>query len=532
MATEALNAEARDARKTAAGAAGTFALALGYLNEARGDITLGSLDTVAAAHVLNRLGFGGRPGDLDRVLARGLDRYIDDQLRPGPDPALDQRLASFSYLSWTPAEAYSQYLAYQRTQDNPVATRLANPIPDLHAQLRSAQIIRGVHSQNQLLEVMTWFWFNHFNVNLGDDFVQYSGHDYERVLRQNALGKFKNLLAATAHHPAMMSYLDNYLSTVPRFSGTRLTSGINENYGRELLELHTISVHGDDYTQDDVYSAAVILTGWGLGTVPNPTAALPNRTSRGPVFAFTTRDHDTRATQVMDLRIAAGMQKQSGDMLLDYLAHHPATAQFIATKLVRHFVADDPPQPLVSRVADTFMTTDGDVSEMLRTIFASKEFWNEAFAVKYKNPFQSVVSTLRALDAEVTDGRSLSTLLNSMGQPQYACIPPTGWSDRGLEWVNPASHMYRMNFALDLVSSANTTPIAGVRVDVARLLRNAGVNAGDGAEVAAYFNHSLFGGKLSARTVGAATNAGSSSTVPAANRVIGLLLAGPEAQGR
>src|SRR5262245_11925816 len=203
---------------------------------------------------------------------------------------------------------------------------------------------------------MTWFWFNHFNVNLTDDYVRYSAHDYEKVLRAHALGKFKDLLLASAHHPAMMSYLDNYLSTVSRYDRTgRLISGLNENYGRELMELHTVGVDAG-YSQEHVYNAATVLTGWSYNTA-------------GGVFQFNAVNHDPRATEVFGLQVPAGLAQQSGEMLLDYLSKHDKTAHFIATKLVRHFVNDDPPESLVGRVADTFLSTGGDIKEMLKTIF-------------------------------------------------------------------------------------------------------------------------------------------------------------------
>jgi uncharacterized protein (DUF1800 family) len=453
------------------------------------------------------------------VLSTGIERYIDQQLEPGPDPGLDQRMKAFPSLNWSMETTYSYYLIDQATGNDANTAERTNYIGTLHNEQRGAQLVRAVHSENQLQEVMAWFWFNHFNVNLADDYVQYSVHDYEKVLRAGALGKFPDLLSATAHHPAMMSYLDNYLSTISKFDRTgKLTSGLNENYGRELMELHTLGVDAG-YTQEHVYNAAIVLTGWGL-----------NR-NQGR-FVFTPANHDPRETEVFGLKIPAGQMQQSGEALLGYLAAHEKTAQFISTKLVRHFVNDDPPAALVGRVAKVYMSSGGDVKEMLREIFGSNEFWAESLgAGKYRNPFQYVVGTLRALDAEVADGRSLSGLLNNMGQPQYGCIPPTGWTDKGREWVNPSSQVYRMNFALDLVSSANTTPFAGITVDVGKLLRGAGVDATKGKDVAQFLNGAVFGNKLSAVTL-AGVSAVPSGTVPLANRVLGLILAGPEAQGR
>jgi uncharacterized protein (DUF1800 family) len=501
---------------------------MGALAAARDGIPVADLNRRAATHLLNRVAYGPRPGDIDALLGKGLESYLNEQLSPGADPDLDARLQPFASLKWTAREAWDFYQIDIRTQNEPAATRTAY-IPELNSQQRTAQIVRGAHAKFQLREVMTWFWFNHFNVNLPDDFVRYAAHDYEREIRSRALGRFKDLLVATAHHPAMMSYLDNYLSTISRFDRNgRLTSGVNENYGRELLELHTVGVDAG-YDQKDVYNAALVLTGWGLAREPNPNG---NGTRNWPAFAFTTANHDPQATEIFGLKIPAGLQKQSGDQLLDFLAGHEATADFISTKLVRHFVHDDPPRSLVKRCASTFLETDGDIAAVLKTIFGSKEFWDEAFGPgKYRNPYQYVVGTLRAAGAEVTNPRPLITMLTNMGQPQYGCIPPTGWSDKGREWENPSSHLNRMSFALELVSAANTTPFQGVNVDLGRLLRGAGVDLTRASDVAQFVNSAVFGNRLSAETMAAAT-AVTSGSVSLANRVVGLLLAGPEAQGR
>jgi uncharacterized protein (DUF1800 family) len=519
MATEALRVEPSLARDRAAGvAAGTLGFALGALKDAFGqEVPAGDLNRRAALHILNRLGFGPRPGDVDRVISIGLDRYILQQFETRPDAALDQRLDAFPYVKWTVPETWGYYLIDQRDQ----GTRY---IAQLHEQQRTVQIVRAVHSENQLLEVMTWFWYNHFNVNVTDDYVQYSGHDYENELRKVALGKFKDLLSASAHHVAMMSYLDNYQSTVSKYDRSgRLLSGVNENYGRELMELHTVGVDAG-YTQAHVYNAATVLTGWGL-----------NRNTG--LFTFTPSNHDTQATEVFGLTIPAGQMQESGEALLDYLAHHEKTSQFIATKLVRHFVADTPPAELVSRVAQTFRDSEGDVKSMLKTIIDSKEFWAEAFGPgKYRNPFQYVASTLRAVGADVQDGRAVSNVLTAMGQPQYSCIPPTGWTDKGFEWADPTSQLNRMNFALDLVSNVTggnaTQPFTGVFVDLAKVFADNKINATDPNAVASFFNREILGNKLGGSSLGQVTSVSATGAVPVGNRVAGLILASPEAQGR
>jgi uncharacterized protein (DUF1800 family) len=529
MATDTLSAERISPHGGAAAVAGTLAALASAAEVLAQDIPAGDLGRRAAVHVLNRLGFGPRPGDVEHVMSMGLDRYILQQLDPKVDADLEQRLSAFPALGWTLPQSWDYYISDQRQDTN------TNYIGDLNNQQRSAQIVRAVHSQNQLHEVMTWFWFNHFNVNIADDQrVRTSIHDYEAQLRQHALGKFPDLLNATAHHPAMMAYLDNYLSTISRYDRTgRLTSGLNENYGRELLELHTVGVDAG-YSQDDVYEAARVLTGWGIATGAGRFQ-----------FQFTANNHDPQATSVFGLAIGGGMMQDSGEQLLKFLGEHPKTAEFISFKLVRHFVSDTPPAELVARTAKTYMDTGGDVAQMLKTIVSSREFWAEAFGPgKYKNPFQYVASALRAVGADIrpvdgttrNDTRAIQGALTTMGQGQYTCIPPTGWSDKGAEWMDPSSQINRMNFALDLVS--NTTngsasqPFQGVFVDIPALLRDNDVSPGDPAAIAAFFNKEIFGNKLSPATLAGVQTLPAAGAVTVANRVVGLLLAGPEAQGR
>jgi len=483
-----------------------------------GEMALADLNPRSAVHVLNRLGYGPRPGDVDRLLARGVDRYVEDQLDPRPDPGLEARLAAFPYLGWTMAEAWARQQDDLRTGRPDSREPRTTYINTLNTQLQWAQLVRAAHSTNQLLERMTWFWFNHFNVNLPDDYVRYSAHDYEKQLRRHALGRFKDLLSASAHHPAMMSYLDNYVSTVSRYNNQgRLVSGLNENYGRELLELHTLGVAAG-YSQDHVYNAAIVLTGWGLDRAQGR-------------FLFTPGNHDARATEVFGHQVPAGLMQEGGEGLLDHLARHPKTAEHISFKLVRYFVADDPPAGLVQRAADTFRATDGDVREVLRTIFRSHEFWAQALgAGRPKDPVSYVVGMLRAVDADVVDGRLLVGTLNGLGQPPYQCVPPTGWSLLCREWDNPSSLLRRMNFTLDLVSApASSGSTRGLAVDVETLLRRHGVEPKRDA-VAAFFNREVLGGRLGTATLAALRGLEPSGPVPLAARVAGLVLAGPEAQ--
>ena len=336
-----------------------------------------------ALHALNRLGYGPRPADVRRVLARGLERYVDDQLSPLPDPDLDTRLRPLTTLGYPISQVLSIYNA-----DN----RSIGPLID---EFQAAKLIRSVHGLNQLQEVLVDFWFNHFNVYIADGFVRFSAMSYERdAIRPHVLGRFRDLLGAVAAHPAMLFFLDNYLNRADVNQGGRRIAGINENYGRELLELHTVGVDAG-YTQTDVYEAARVFTGWGIDNVGNSGA-----------FVFRANQHDRGAKRVFGLDIAAGGGKEEGDRLLDYLAAHPATARFISWRLAQRFVADEPPTRVVDRMAATFTSTGGDLRAVMRTLLGTAEFWAEAFAGgKVKTPLEYVASVVRAVEGQVTASR-------------------------------------------------------------------------------------------------------------------------------
>jgi uncharacterized protein (DUF1800 family) len=467
----------------------------------------GDVGQRAALHALNRLGYGPRPGDVQRVVGEGLERWIMGQARPaGPDPEVETRLRALPTLNYTTQQILALYNA-----DN----RAIGPILD---DFYSAKLIRAVHSKNQLQEVMADFWFNHFNVNINDGFVRYSIQSYERdALRPNLLGKFSKLLAATAQHPAMLFYLDNYLSTRSRVVNGVLVQGLNENYGRELLELHTVSVDAG-YTQEHVFDAARCFTGW----------TIDNQRDSGQ-FVYRSQNHDTDAKNVFGLSIPAGGQKGDGDRLLEYLAVHPATAHFVSRKLAQRFVADDPPQSLVSKMADTFVSSDGDIAEVLLRMFGSAEFWAEAFTDgpgKPKTPFEFVVSAIRAVNGEVTSAtRGLTGYMANLGMPLYQCLPPTGYSNRGVDWLNPSSQLYRINFAIDL--SANR--IGGVTMDMRSLAR--GADMGNPRALATSVSSDLEA--LSRQTLDAVARVDTRTTNPsAASRTLALLIAAPEFQER
>jgi uncharacterized protein (DUF1800 family) len=414
-------------------------------------------------HVLNRLAFGPRPGDVERVRAVGLEAWIDRQLHPETieDRATEQALTQLAALRMSIPEALREYprpdpkLTEKLQTGQVTRAEMMEMYPAekrpfrITAELQAAKTLRAVESARQLQEVMVDFWFNHFNVFAGKGDVRWYVAAYERdVIRPNALGRFGDLVRASARHPAMLFYLDNWLSarpafTVPAGPNKGRKAGLNENYARELMELHTLGVDGG-YTQTDVTEVARAFTGWSIDR--------PRLEGR---FVFRPRMHDTGGKVVLGHRVPAGGGEDDGERVLEILTRHPATARFIATKLVRRFVADTPPPALVERVAATYLKTDGDVRAMLRTIFTSPEFYGEdAYRAKVKTPFEFVTSAVRALGATV-DAQGAFDLARAsaeMGEPLYQAQPPTGYPDRAEVWVTSGALLARMNFALALAS--------------------------------------------------------------------------------
>jgi uncharacterized protein (DUF1800 family) len=395
------------------------------------------------------------------------------------------------------------------------------PIGDL----REAKLYRAIYSNRQLEEVLTDFWFNHFNVfeGKGQDGAMLAGYEHDAI-RPHVLGKFKDLLLATARHPAMLSYLDNWESMTPdvfevgpfapgapgMFGGApffqRQAHGLNENYGRELMELHTLGVNGG-YTQEDVIAVARCFTGW--------TIRQPNQK---PEFAFAAFMHDTGEKTVLGHRIPSGGGEQDGLQVIDILAHHPSTARFISTKLARHFVADDPPPALIDRMVRTFTRTDGDLRAVLETMFTSHEFFSEgAWQSKIRSPLEMVAAAVRALDADASDTFTLVQKVADMGEPLYGKEAPSGYKDNTETWLSTASVMARMGFANALVNGQ----VPGVKVDTSRF---------QGKDAAA-IGRELLNRDLSENAL-AAIEKGLQGKQPAPGLVAGLVISSPEFQRR
>jgi uncharacterized protein (DUF1800 family) len=408
------------------------------------------------------------------------------------------------------------------------------------AELHASRILRAVYSERQLQEVMVDFWTNHFNVFAGKGADRWLLPGFDRdTIRPHALGRFSALLQATAQSPAMLFYLDNFQSVSPNANQRRggllqqlrqpqqqqpqrQRRGINENYARELMELHTLGVDGG-YTQKDVQEVARCFTGWtifqprGGAAAVNAMAGEAGRRNAGTFF-FNARVHDDGEKVVLGHKIPAGGGIKDGLTVLDILAHHPSTAKFIATKLVRHFVSDTPPLGLVDRVAATFTKSDGDIRETLKAIFVSKEFNStEAYRVKIKRPFELVISAIRTLGADTNGGPGTHQWIARMGEPLYGFQTPNGYSDAAQSWVNTGGLLERMNFGLALASNR----VQGTRVNLAQ-------TNGEQAKVMDEYLKTILGGEISSAT--RETLLKQLEPSDPATKVVGLILGTPEFQ--
>ena len=530
-------------------------------------------DEARIVHVLNRLAYGPRPGDVEAVQRMGLSHWIEEQLHPEriPDTAVQKRLASLPTTGLSTAELMQGYdvpreakkeIAKRRAEMGEDASdaelrkarrelveeyggRMKGSPRQVVEELQSAKLVRAVYSERQLDEVLVDFWMNHFNVFANKGPEKFLIAEYEReVVRPRAWGRFEDLLAATAQSPAMLFYLDNWLSVDPEAAARMRESGggfggrgrrrgpfggapgadmrrpadgqpqgqgrrrgLNENYAREIMELHTLGVDGG-YTQKDVTEVARCFTGWtiqGLG-------------QGQPRFAFDRRVHDTGDKVVLGQKIRASGEAE-GREVIHRLATHPSTARFLSYKLARRFVADEPPAALVTRAAEVFRATDGDIRAVVKAIVTSPEFLAaDTRSNKVKTPLEFVVSAVRAAGAEVEGGRELARRIASMGMPLYQQQPPTGYKDTADAWVSSAGLLARLNLALDLAAGR----VRGVRVDAGSLA------AGAGDPTQALARRLVPSGLSEATRKTLQESAGEAN--PA--RVAGLILGSPEFQRR
>src|SRR5271154_4581576 len=401
-------------------------------------------------------------GPLDQLLTR-------EQIRTVRNGTVDQKKELLEALPEDkvddvviamPAGMRNQLMA----SASPVLRRkllLANsPQQVVFYDLAEAKLYRAIMSNRQLEEALADFWFNHFNVFIDKGSDRFMIPTYERdAIRPHVLGHFRELLEATASSPAMLFYLDNWQSVAPpavrRPNGNRPQRGLNENYARELMELHTVGVDGG-YTQKDVTEVARCFTGW---TIKNP--------QQGGGFTFNERVHDKGEKLVLGVRIPAGGGKEDAEKVLDILANHPSTAKFISTKLAQRFVADNPPPELIAHMAKTFQHTHGDIREVMKTMVTSKEFFSAgAYHAKVKTPFEMIASAVRATGAQVDYAFPLANRIAQLGEPLYRKLEPTGYSSANAEWVNSASLLGRMNFALSLTLNK----VQGVKVDTTKFV--------------------------------------------------------------
>ncbi len=495
----------------------------------------------SALHALNRLAYGPRPGEVDSVARMGVMRWIERQLdfERVRDDRLATRERDFKLLSYDReelAQRYGDALRERREMQREMAqsgdtTRPGSAGPmrefrELGGELQQVAVVRAVLSERQLREVMVDFWANHFNVFVGKGADRFLTPSYiEETIRPNALGRFEDLLIATAKSPAMMFYLDNAQSVAPgssppvplaalRRGGTqrRVPTGINENYARELLELHTLGVDGG-YTQQDVIAVARVFTGWSI-----------DRPQQGGGFAFHEWAHDRGEKQVLGVRIKEGGMEE-GIRLLKLLANQHATMHHVSRKLCARFVSDEPPDGCVDAAALAWQRTNGDIRAVLRAIFTSPDFWApRAVRAKVKTPLEFVISAVRATGAEPDSTLRLAQVVAHLGEPLYLQPAPTGYPETQAQWVNSGALLGRMNAAVAL--AADRLPGASVNLDEV-------VPATEDYEALVdAVNARVLGGTMSAHTRSVILEQLADVKDPAQARTlaVGLALGGPEFQ--
>jgi uncharacterized protein (DUF1800 family) len=504
--------------------------------------------TDSAVHALNRLAFGPRPGDVQRLAREGVMRWIDAQLDPAAlrDDALAARERAFQVHTLDVTDLARRFV--QARQERIRRQREAGGggsdsmpmlgLRRLGGELQQLAVLRASVSERQLNEVMVDFWTNHFNVFFAKGANRFLLPSYiERTIRPRALGKFEDLLIATAQSPAMLFYLDNAQSVAPgsrpprldrlergaRRLGPRADSvmqriaqrmprGINENYARELLELHTLGVDGG-YTQKDVQEVARVFTGWGI-----------DRPLAGAAFTFHEWAHDGGDKAVLGVGFRGNRGMHEGIDLLKMLAHHHATMHHVSAKLCARFVADDPPDGCIDDAVDAWHDSDGDIRAVLRAIFHSPDFWSpRAIRAKVKTPLEFVVSAVRAVGATPDTSLRLAQIVGRLGQPLYLQAAPTGYPETQADWVNSGALLQRMNFALGLASGRGP----GVSADLAAVLPT-----GDVESLIRAIDERLLGGAMTEQTKKVLRRELADTQNPEQARAlaVGLALGGPEFQ--
>lgn len=524
----------------------------------------------SALHVLNRLAYGATPGLVDRIAAEGVLHWIDRQLAVSAtdDPGLRGVLARFDLLRTSQNELARSYFEVQRERradrrdgasDSAMNTMSpeererrmppeARALRGLIGQAPQLVMVRAVSSEHQLAEVMAEFWTNHFNIFIGKNVARVYLPSYiEETIRPRIFGRFEDLLVGTAKSPAMMVYLDNAQSIMPgarppgqdRLAGRRRAvlgvrgrpgmnprldsarmvleerrpTGLNENYARELMELHSLGVDGG-YTQKDVTEVARILTGWSVA-----------RPAQGSGFVFNGWAHDRTAKRVMGVEFPAGNGQDEGVRLLGILAQHPSTAHFISAKLCARFVSDTPPDGCVDNAVGAWKRSGGEVREVLRAIFRTPDFWAPVNrSAKVKSPLEFVVSAVRVVGGTPDATPRLAGAVGRLGQPLYQHVAPNGYPELEKDWVNSGALLNRMNFAMQL--AANRLP--GVTVDLDRVLPA----TADHKALVEAVDRLVLGGKMTPRTRDVITEQIAEITDPALARAfaLGLAIGGPEFQ--
>src|SRR5438067_3287392 len=516
----------------------------------------------SASHALNRLAYGPRPGEIERVARAGVLRWIEAQLAPDQidDESLAGREREFDVLKYDRGDLARLYAEVQparqqrkrmgdtaadKPDDSPIAMRGRR----FAAQVQQLAVVRAALSERQLYEVMVDFWTNHFNVYFAKGADRFLTPDYiEHTIRPKAMGKFEDLLIATAESPAMLFYLDNWESVAPgsvppaamrlqarplfgrrpglfgpvhdparqdsvrRRALERMPKGINENYARELLELHTLGVDGG-YTQQDVIDVARIFTGWSI-----------ERPQQGGGFEFHDWAHDTGEKQVLGVRFQAGHGMDEGIRLLKLLANHPATMHHVSRKLCQRFVNDDPPDGCVDDAVAAWKRSGGDMREVLRAIFHGPDFWAaENMRAKVKTPLEFVVSAARAVAAEPDTSPRLAQVVARLGEPLYLHVAPDGYPEREAAWVNSGALLDRMNAAVALAAGK----LQGVTVVLDSIAA-----VGDAEQVISVVNEKILGGTMSENTKQVLRRqlADISDPTQARALAVGLAIGGPEFQ--